>query len=804
VYDYIFKGMSQPLIGNFVVNIGELQHHHDDIIIAEDKKTLDIINEILLKIQDADEQKIEMEEKRLEAEREKEQEETMKKNLLNKLRYNQRTALAKQTNNNLFGKLVHKTNQSKKYKKVNDDDELEDLESGVGAIEMTKKKVDSSQLLDSEEIKEEETLEDNPMEVMMKQGDENEEEIGHEKEEARAMMNKFVDKKQTMKDNRTFRMSKMFKQMKLVGKNVVYPTYQYDDRLKIHRESIPPPKEVFLPIGYDPQYDSKQKHFRRCYEDELENIKEVMPKSPFQTFDIIKGQSRGLSKGWFTTNNEDEAGQVSTIKNVGKFKGIVSVINKERDDIFSKVKKSRIQILKDSLNNLSLALYDEEFKFNYDELISAEGKELFCAKLQQLGCERLEIEKHFTQMNYKEELARLMMTKTNCLVRVYLLDVDELPPKDVGGSVDPYLILKLNDEIINERKNYVKNSHNPEFNKMFEFQSEFPGCSQLRIQLWDHDKVFGDDFIGETLVDIEDRFFSPEWQSIKNKPVETRQLYHKSTKVSQGVVKCWIEIISNDLVSKSLKWNITPRPPTHFQVRLVVWETKDVKVKDWEGTSDIYCRAYFDSVTKNKRTDTHYRSMDGKGSFNYRLLFDIEHPSKDHIMNLQIWDADAFSKNDFIGDSSLNLILPIEDATMTNKPVHLNKKYYQTFLQDYMGGGELEFYDDESFWLNMKDKDGQVNGKMRVQMSIMPKDQSDAYQVGEARTDPNHSPFLPPPIGRIVWSLNPWTMLNQCIAPAIRNKIICAICCILCLVIFIMCLPNIMGQVFVDLIIAIF
>ena len=31
--------------------------------------------------------------------------------------------------------------------------------------------------------------------------------------------------------------------------------------------------------------------------------------------------------------------------------------------------------------------------------------------------------------------------------------------------------------------------------------------------------------------------------------------------------------------------------------------------------------------------------------------------------------------------------------------------------------------------------------------------------VGSGRAEPNHSPFLPPPVGRISFSLNPFTML---------------------------------------------
>ena len=228
---------------------------------------------------------------------------------------------------------------------------------------------------------------------------------------------------------------------------------------------------------------------------------------------------------------------------------------------------------------------------------------------------------------------------------------------------------------------------------------------------------------------------------------------------------------SETLPKDDKPWSIQKRPISEFEVRLVVWETKNVEIKDWEGTSDIYCRAFFGNDKKtDKRTDTHYRSMDGKGSFNYRLKYDIKYPGDASVLNLQVWDADLFSSNDFIGDASLNLALPLEDCTMTDKQITLNKKYYESFLKDYMNDGELEYYDQDSFWIKMKDKQGHPNGEMRIEITILPKDKAESYQNGEGRTEPNHSPFLPPPTGRIIWSLNPWTMLNQCVAPSVRNK----------------------------------
>jgi len=62
--------------------------------------------------------------------------------------------------------------------------------------------------------------------------------------------------------------------------------------------------------------------------------------------------------------------------------------------------------------------------------------------------------------------------------------------------------------------------------------AEFPGAPPISIEAYDFDDLFGDDLIGKTTVDLDDRYFNPEWQGIKDKPIEYRQLYHPSTSLS--------------------------------------------------------------------------------------------------------------------------------------------------------------------------------------------------------------------------------------------------------------------------------
>lgn len=70
-------------------------------------------------------------------------------------------------------------------------------------------------------------------------------------------------------------------------------------------------------------------------------------------------------------------------------------------------------------------------------------------------------------------------------------------------------------------------------------------------------------------------------------------------------------------------------------------------------------------------------------------------------------------------------------------------------------------------------------------------------KVGDARQEPNHSPFLPPPVGRLSLSLNPFKMLNQLVGPAVLRKFYCycalACCAIVCLAMFPLVFSNLMS-----------
>jgi Ca2+-dependent lipid-binding protein len=116
-------------------------------------------------------------------------------------------------------------------------------------------------------------------------------------------------------------------------------------------------------------------------------------------------------------------------------------------------------------------------------------------------------------------------------VRVYVIDAFNLSSRDVGDDSDPYLVVNLGGKTYNQRDKWQLNEPNPKFHQMFDFEATFPGCAPLVIKIMDYDEIFGDDTVGITSIDLEDRYFSPEWQSIENKPVEHRSIYHPSSRM---------------------------------------------------------------------------------------------------------------------------------------------------------------------------------------------------------------------------------------------------------------------------------
>lgn len=78
------------------------------------------------------------------------------------------------------------------------------------------------------------------------------------------------------------------------AQTVIMPKYKLCDRLNIDKEIDPPPKSMFIGLGWDEDATTNRRHYRQFYDDELENVEEIFPrKSPFDQFDLHHGIAKG-------------------------------------------------------------------------------------------------------------------------------------------------------------------------------------------------------------------------------------------------------------------------------------------------------------------------------------------------------------------------------------------------------------------------------------------------------------------------------------------------------------------------------
>lgn len=251
------------------------------------------------------------------------------------------------------------------------------------------------------------------------------------------------------------------------------------------------------------------------------------------------------------------------------------------------------------------------------------------------------------------DLNKEFIEKTVCLVRAYILSATSLAQMDEDSLSDPYLVVKLGDQTQNNEKEYQQDKTNCEFNKMFEFKTILPGASQLQIQVWDKDFLVKDDLIGETSIDLENRYFSKRFRRLVAIPIETRPLYHPLSKLEKGRIKLWLEVIPvKNTPDVKLIWDLTPRPPCFYELRIVIWDVEGVPSQDIEDCSDLFVSAMVGE--EKQKTDTHFRSQNGSGSFNWRMVWDVVMPMKDPTVTFQVWDKDFFSPSDFIAEATLS------------------------------------------------------------------------------------------------------------------------------------------------------
>ncbi|XP_035535225.1 otoferlin isoform X1 [Morone saxatilis] len=460
----------------------------------------------------------------------------------------------------------------------------------------------------------------------------------------------------------------------------------------------------------------------------------------------------------------------------------------------------------------------------------------------------------------------------NVLVRVYVVRATDLHPADINGKADPYVVIKLGKSEVKDKENYISKQLNPVFGKSFDIEATFPMESMLTVSVYDWDLVGTDDLIGETKIDLENRFYSKyratcgissnysvhgynvwrdpmkpsqilmklckegkidgphygpggkvkvanriflgpteiedenglkkqteehlalkvlnHWEEIPRvgcklvpEHVETRPLLNPDKPgIEQGRIEMWVDMFPMDMPAPGPAIDVSPRKPKRYELRVIIWNTDEVILEDddyftGEKSSDIFVRGWLKGQQEDKQdTDVHYHSLTGEGNFNWRFVFPFDYLmaeekiviSKKESMfswdeteykipprlTLQVWDADHFSADDFLGAIELDLNrFPrgAKTAKQCSLDMIRNEQELPTisiFKQKRVKGWWPFVARDEN-------DEMELTGKVEAELHLVTAEEAEKSPVGLGRNEPDPLEKPNRPDTSLMWFLSP-------------------------------------------------
>ncbi|KAI3513819.1 hypothetical protein L1887_12002 [Cichorium endivia] len=105
--------------------------------------------------------------------------------------------------------------------------------------------------------------------------------------------------------------------------------------------------------------------------------------------------------------------------------------------------------------------------------------------------------------NENDELVdnKRRMVITRGVLSVTVISAEDLPPADLMGKADPFVVLTMKKTGTKNKTRVVNNNLNPIWNQTFDFVVEDGLHDMIILEIWDHD-TFGKDFMGRCILTL--------------------------------------------------------------------------------------------------------------------------------------------------------------------------------------------------------------------------------------------------------------------------------------------------------------
>ena len=278
------------------------------------------------------------------------------------------------------------------------------------------------------------------------------------------------ENEQEMSKSENFVILPKYKQYRIPGKK------NSKEEFKIEDESKAPPSDLFFPIGYIPkpsdnkEYDSKgelinkdlskpnniMKHYRRIYHTGLEENRELNLQSPFTTCMVRRTNTIEVSDAENLASSLGD-GDNKIIKNYkpedeNKTYQERLRLKKKNKDKWRATKRLRGRKEKEKENKSKNKdeVIPKNFRFSeygrFKGVIRVTEKakmEEYQKAIESFKSQDSGVINQLKNFEKYEKLTKSILIKHQVIIRVYILEFNDLPSKDITGESDPYIKIYL-------------------------------------------------------------------------------------------------------------------------------------------------------------------------------------------------------------------------------------------------------------------------------------------------------------------------------------------------------------------------